>query len=86
MKNGTKFVAAGLIAASLMFAPVMASAHERIGDAAMGAAAGALVAGPIGLVAGGAIGYVEGPHISHHIFHDHHHYRHYRRHRHHDYR
>ena len=86
MKNGTKFVAAGLVAAGVMFPPVMASAHERIGDAAMGAAAGALVAGPIGLVAGGAIGYVEGPHISHHIFHDHHHYRHYRRHRHHDYR
>ncbi len=87
MKNGTKFVAAGLVAAALMFAPVMASAHET-GSAMrrMGAAAGALVAGPIGLVAGGAIGYVEGPHISHHIFHDHHHYRHYRRHRHHDYR
>jgi hypothetical protein len=60
----------------------MASAHERIGDAAMGAAAGALVAGPIGLVAGGAIGYAEGPHISHHIFHGHH-YRHYHYHHHH---
>ena len=86
MKRGTIVAAAGLVAAGLMLAPVAASAHERIGDAAMGAAAGALVAGPIGLVAGGAIGYAEGPHISHHIFHDHHHYRHYRRYRHHDYR
>lgn len=86
MKRGTIVVAAGLVAAGVMLTPVVASAHERIGDAAMGAAAGALVAGPIGLVAGGAIGYTEGPHISHHIFHDHHHYRHYRRYRHHDYR
>jgi hypothetical protein len=80
MKSGILIAAA--IAAGLTLAPIMASAHERIGDAAMGAAAGALVAGPIGLVAGGAIGYAEGPHISHHIFHGHH-YRHYHYHHHH---
>lgn len=81
MKTG--FVMAAAIAAGLVLIPAAASAHEtRMGDAALGATAGLLVAGPIGLVAGGAIGYTEGPHISHHIFH----HRHYRRHtyRHHD--
>ena len=77
MKSGILIAAA--IAAGLTLAPIMASAHVRIGDAAIGAAAGALVAGPIWLVAGGAIGYAEGPHISHHIFHGHH-YRHYHHH------
>ena len=67
--------------------PAAASAHEtRMGDAALGATAGLLVAGPIGLIAGGAVGYTEGPHISHHIFHGHHHYRHYRRYHDRDYR
>jgi hypothetical protein len=78
---------AAAVAAGLTLAPAAASAHEsRIGDAALGATAGLLVAGPIGLVAGGAIGYAEGPHISRHIFHGHRHHRHYRRHHHHDYR
>lgn len=80
MKSGIVTIA--VVAAGLMLAPVAASAHEtRMGDAALGATAGLLVAGPIGLVAGGAIGYTEGPHISHHIFHGHHRYRHYRRYR-----
>jgi len=83
MKSG---IPIALAAAGLMLAPAAASAHERVGDAALGAAAGALVAGPIGLLAGGAIGYTEGPHISRHIFHGHHHDRHYRRHRDRDYR
>jgi hypothetical protein len=84
LKSG--IVIATAVAAGLMLAPAAASAHERIGDAALGAAAGALVAGPIGLVAGGAIGYAAGPHISRHIFHGHRHHRHYRHDRHRDYR
>lgn len=84
MKSGILIAAA---MAGLMLAPAAASAHEtRMGDAALGATAGLLVAGPIGLVAGGAIGYTEGPHISHHIFHGHRHYRHYRRYHDRDYR
>jgi hypothetical protein len=83
MKSGILIAAA----AGLMLTTATASAHEtRIGDAALGATAGMLVAGPIGLVAGGAIGYTQGPHISRHIFHGHRHYRHYRRHHHRDYR
>ena len=83
MKSGIVIAAAaGLIATT-----AIASAHEsRMGDAALGATAGMLVAGPVGLVAGGAIGYTQGPHISHHIFHGHRHYRHYRRHHDRDYR
>jgi hypothetical protein len=81
MKTG--LILAAAFTTALALAPAAASAHEtRMGDAALGATAGLLVAGPIGLVAGGAIGYTEGPHISHHIFH-HHHYRHHT-YRHHD--
>ena len=80
MKSGILIAAA---AAGLIATTAIASAHEsRMGDAALGATAGMLVAGPIGLVAGGAIGYTQGPHISHHIFHGHRHYRHYRRYHH----
>lgn len=84
MKSGIVIAAA---AAGLIATTAIASAHEsRMGDAALGATAGMLVAGPVGLVAGGAIGYTQGPHISHHIFHGHRHYRHYRRHHDRDYR
>ena len=41
-----------------------ASAEERTGDAALGALAGAVVLGPIGLVAGAAVGYTAGPSIA----------------------
>ena len=41
-----------------------ASADNRMLDGVLGAGAGALVAGPIGLVAGGVIGYSSGPNIS----------------------
>jgi hypothetical protein len=41
-----------------------ASAQERTGDAALGALAGAVVLGPIGLVAGAAVGYTAGPSIA----------------------
>ena len=38
--------------------PSGASADERVGSAALGAVSGALVLGPIGAVAGAAVGYV----------------------------
>lgn len=44
-----------------------ASAGERTTDAAAGALAGAVVAGPVGLVAGGVIGFTAGPKISCHM-------------------
>jgi hypothetical protein len=50
---------------ALAFAPLGASAEERTGDAALGALAGAVVLGPIGLVAGAAVGYTAGPSIAH---------------------
>jgi hypothetical protein len=50
---------------ALALAPLGASAEERTGDAALGALAGAVVLGPIGLVAGAAVGYTAGPSIAH---------------------
>ncbi len=55
-------IAIAAILSGLVVAP--AAAGERLGDGAMGALAGAVVAGPVGLVAGGVIGYTAGPHIS----------------------
>jgi hypothetical protein len=55
--------AASVIAAGIMLAPATAGAGERVGDAAMGALAGAVVLGPVGAVAGGVIGYTAGPGI-----------------------
>jgi hypothetical protein len=57
-------IAIGVITASITLAPAVAAAHERAGDAALGALAGAVVAGPIGLVGGGVIGYTAGPGIA----------------------
>jgi hypothetical protein len=54
------FVAASVVVLS----PGAASAGERVTDAALGAVAGAVVAGPVGLVGGGVIGYVAGPQIA----------------------
>jgi hypothetical protein len=57
----------GLIAVSVLGLSLMASAaraDSRVVDGVLGAGAGALVAGPVGLVAGGVIGYSAGPHIS----------------------
>jgi hypothetical protein len=42
-----------------------ASAQERVGSAALGAVAGAIVLGPIGAVAGVFIGYSAGSRIAH---------------------
>ena len=41
-----------------------ALADERPGDAALGALSGAVVLGPVGLVAGAIVGYTAGPAIS----------------------
>jgi hypothetical protein len=41
-----------------------ALADERPGDAALGALSGAVVLGPVGLVAGAIVGYAAGPTIS----------------------
>lgn len=57
-------VAAAVLAGGLSLVPAAAGAQERAGDAALGAIAGAVVAGPVGLVAGGVIGYTAGPGIA----------------------
>jgi hypothetical protein len=44
--------------------PTGAFADERVGSAALGAVSGALVLGPVGAVAGAAVGYVAGPSIA----------------------
>jgi hypothetical protein len=57
-----KVLAALAIAMALV--PSVAFAEERTGDAALGALAGAVVLGPVGLVAGAAVGYTAGPSIA----------------------
>ena len=52
------------LALGLILTASAADADSRIVDGVMGAGAGALVAGPVGLVAGGIIGYSSGPGIS----------------------
>jgi hypothetical protein len=54
----------GIVVAALALGSLQAHAQRRVGNAAMGALAGAVVAGPIGLVAGGAIGYTAGEDIA----------------------
>jgi len=72
-------VIAFMVAALL--APTAVNAGERLFDGALGAASGALVAGPAGFLAGGAIGYVAGPRISRGLgFHRRYRYAHYSRH------
>jgi hypothetical protein len=61
--------AAVLVAGALLVVPTVASADERVGDAALGALSGVLVGGPIGAVAGGLIGFTAGPSISSAWFH-----------------
>ncbi len=73
-----------LIAAAVVISPAAASAGERVTDAAIGAVAGAVVAGPVGFVGGGLIGYVAGPQIACDLGVDRcYYYRRYRHHRHH---
>ncbi|MCI4678567.1 hypothetical protein K9U39_15845 [Rhodoblastus acidophilus] len=52
------------LVAGLSLASAEARADERALDGVLGAGAGALVLGPVGLVAGGVIGYAAGPHIN----------------------
>lgn len=79
-------IAAALTA--LFAVPTAVRAQERLGDGALGALAGALVAGPVGLVAGGVVGYTAGPAIASswgfrgHRHYRHAHYRHHARHYH----
>src|SRR6267143_5964635 len=49
----------------LTFAPALALAEGRGGDAALGALSGAVVFGPVGAVAGAVVGYTAGPSIAH---------------------
>jgi hypothetical protein len=72
------------LAGGMALVPAAAGAQERIGDAALGALAGAVVAGPVGAVAGGAIGYTAGPRIAKRmgVRHRHRHVRHVRSERH----
>jgi hypothetical protein len=69
-------LAAALIAAGIAAVPTMANAQERVGDGAMGAAAGAVAFGPVGALAGGLTGFFAGPHISRDLGFHHHYYRH----------
>ena len=63
------------IAVGIAFAPIGAVAQERLVDGGLGAGAGLLVAGPVGAVVGGVIGYTAGPNIAnamgvrHHRYH-----------------
>ena len=52
------------LALGLSLACAEARADDRGLDGLLGAGAGALVFGPVGLVAGGVIGYSAGPHIN----------------------
>ena len=53
-----------LCAFAVTLVPIAAQAQERLVDGAGGALAGVLVAGPIGAIAGGVIGYAAGPNIA----------------------
>jgi hypothetical protein len=57
-----RLCAAAVLAMTLLPAPALA--QERVGDAALGALSGAVVLGPVGAVAGAAIGYTAGPSIA----------------------
>lgn len=53
-----------VLAIGMTLASAEAFADERGLDGLLGAGAGALVFGPVGLVAGGVVGYSAGPHIN----------------------
>jgi len=58
-----RIVMIAFVAAALL-APSAANAGERVVDGVLGGASGAIVFGPVGLVAGGLTGYVAGPSIA----------------------
>ena len=53
------------IIATLLIGPAMADDVDRAVEGVLGGAAGGLLLGPIGLVAGAVTGYTAGPAISH---------------------
>jgi hypothetical protein len=57
-------VAAIVLTTVMAMAPASAGAKERAGNAALGALAGAVVFGPLGAVAGAAVGYTAGDGIA----------------------
>jgi hypothetical protein len=57
-----KIIVTAVLATAL--SPLGAIAQERVGDAALGALSGAVVFGPVGAVAGAAVGYTTGPAIA----------------------
>jgi hypothetical protein len=59
-----RIFASFIVGACVVMVPIAASAGERLTDGALGGLAGAVVFGPVGLVAGGVIGYTAGPHIA----------------------
>ena len=59
-----RIITIAIVAAGIGLTPIAAGAQERVGDAALGALSGALVDGPIGLVAGGVVVFTAGPSIA----------------------
>jgi uncharacterized membrane protein YdjX (TVP38/TMEM64 family) len=57
-------IAAVLLIAATALLPSAAGAQKRVGNAALGALAGAVVFGPVGAVAGAAVGYTAGQGIA----------------------
>jgi hypothetical protein len=57
-----KIVVAAVIAVSCISSAALAG--ERVGDAALGGLSGAVVFGPVGALAGVAVGYTAGPAIA----------------------
>ena len=53
-------IAAVLLIAAMALVPSAAGAQKRAGNTALGALAGAVVFGPVGAVAGAAVGYTAG--------------------------
>jgi hypothetical protein len=60
--NMKTMIAIAVIATAL--APLGALAQERVGDAALGGLSGAVVFGPVGVLAGAVVGYTTGPAIA----------------------
>ncbi len=60
----TRIIGTAALALGLVLGAQAASAQERAVNTGLGAVAGAIVLGPIGAVAGGAIGYGAGHQIS----------------------
>jgi hypothetical protein len=58
------FVGVAIVVVGILAASGIAVAQERLGDGAMGAVAGAIVAGPFGALAGGLVGVSVGPDIA----------------------